>query len=75
MSAKEGTFRLQPSGRWAIVRPGREPIEINSGDVFRLEVGGELRPTRMEHQWGEGYYCIDGYKLRNAMRAAVGVSE
>jgi hypothetical protein len=47
MSEKEGTLRMQPSGRWAVCMPGRKPIEINSGDVFRVEVGGELKPTRI----------------------------
>jgi Domain of unknown function (DUF5348) len=75
MSDKEGVLRLQPSGRWAIMRPGREPFELTSGDVFRVEVDGELRLTRMEHLWGEGYYSIDGYKLRDGMRAAIGSEE
>jgi hypothetical protein len=29
----------------------------------------------MEHLWGEGYYSIDGYKLRDGMRAAIGSEE
>jgi hypothetical protein len=29
------------SGRWAVNRPGRLPGEITSGDLFRVEVGGE----------------------------------
>jgi hypothetical protein len=75
MTDKEGTLHLQPSGRWAILRPRREPFELTSGDVFRVEVDGELRLTRMEHLWGEGYYSIDGYKLRDGMRAAIGSEE
>jgi hypothetical protein len=39
---------MQPSGRWAVCRPGRKPVEINSGELFRVEVDGELKPTRME---------------------------
>ena len=72
MSDKEGVLRLQPSGRWAIMRPGREPFELTSGDVFRVEVDGKLQITRME-LWSEGYYSVDGYKLRDGMRAAIGV--
>jgi hypothetical protein len=57
MSDKEGILQMQPSGRWAICRTGFDPIEITSGDVFRVEVPGEagLRRTRMEHMLGEGY--------------------
>jgi hypothetical protein len=84
MSATEGTLQLQRSGRWTIVRPGRIPVEITSGQVFRVEVDGEMKPTRMEFrhfvgpanvhrlygQSGE-YYSVDGYLLRNGMRAAI----
>jgi Domain of unknown function (DUF5348) len=73
MADKEGTLHLQASGRWAIMRTGREPFELTSGDVFRVEVGGKLQVTRMGHLWGEGYYSVDGYKLRDGMRAAIGV--
>jgi hypothetical protein len=73
MSDKEGVLRLQPSGRWAIIRPGREPFELTSGDVFRVEVDGKLEITRMGHLWSESYYSIEGYTLRDGMRAAIGV--
>jgi Domain of unknown function (DUF5348) len=73
MTDKEGTLHLQASGRWAIIRPGREPFELTSGDVFRVEVGGKLQITRMGHLWSEGYYSIEGYPLRDGMRAAIGV--
>ena len=64
---KEGTLRMQSSGRWAVCRPGQEPVEINAGDVFCIEVPGEagLRRTRMEHMDGEGYYSVNGYNLRD----------
>jgi hypothetical protein len=43
MSEVEGTLRMQPSGRWAICRPDRSPmLELTSGDVFRVEIAGEL---------------------------------
>ena len=73
MLQREGTLHLQASGRWAIMRPGREPFELTSGDVFRVEVDGKLQITRMGHLWGEGYYSVDGYKLRDGMGAAIGV--
>jgi hypothetical protein len=65
-----GILKKQPSGHWAICRPGRDPVEIASGELFRVEVAGELRVTRMEHLWGEGYYSVD--PLRDGMRAAIG---
>jgi hypothetical protein len=48
MSDKEGVLRMIASGRWTIYRPGRLPVEITSGELFRVEVakclGLELRP-------------------------------
>jgi hypothetical protein len=73
MPHREGTLQLQPSGRWAILRLGREPFELTSGDVFRVEVDGKLQITRMGHLWSEGYYSIEGYPLRDGLRAAIGV--
>jgi hypothetical protein len=73
MSEKEGILRMQSSGRWAIMRPGCEPFELTSGDVFRVEVDGKLQITRMEHLRSEGYYSIEGYPLREGKRAAIGV--
>jgi Domain of unknown function (DUF5348) len=73
MTDKEGTLRLQASGRWAIMRTGREPFELTSGDVFRVEVDGKLQITCMGHLSSEGYYSIEGYTLRDGMRAAIGV--
>jgi hypothetical protein len=52
MSEKEGVLRLQSSGRWAVCRSGHDPVEILSGELFRVEVDGELRVTRMEEVWG-----------------------
>ena len=40
MTEKEGVLQMQPSGRWAVCRPGREPVEITSGELFRVEVDG-----------------------------------
>ena len=83
MTEKEGILQMQPSGRWAVCRPGRAPVEITSGEIFRIEVDGELRPTLMEFRHFAGplkgrlyrgqpgeYYSVDGYWLRNGLRVA-----
>ena len=57
------------------VPDGREPVELKSGKVFRVEVDGVLRVTRMRHTPRRGYYAADGYELRDGMRAATGASE
>ena len=75
MSDKEGTLRMMASGRWAIYRLARLPVEIMSGDLFRIEVAGakELKLTRMEYdQIDRQYYSIDDYPLRDGLRAAIG---
>ena len=78
MSEKEGILRKTASGRWAVYRPGRLPVEITSGELFRVEVEGakELQLTRMEYRHlpgGDGaYYSVDGYPLRDGLRAAIG---
>jgi len=66
MEGKEGILRKQTSGRWAVCRTGREPVEIKSGKVFRVEVDGVLRVTRMRHTPRRGYYAADGYELATA---------
>jgi hypothetical protein len=74
MSEKEGTLLMMPSGRWAICRPGETPHAITAGERFRIEFQGELHPTRMEfrHSPRRGYYTVDGYPLRDGLRAAIG---
>jgi uncharacterized protein DUF5348 len=70
MTEKEGTLRMMASGRWAVYRPGRLPVEITSGESFRVKVDGELQLTRMEYNRnGRRYYSVDGYPVR---RAAIG---
>ena len=69
---KEGTLQMQPGGRWAICRPGRMPHEITSGGVFRVEVDGKLKMTRMAIAQGGAYCSVEGYVLRSGMRAAIG---
>ena len=71
MTDKDGTLQLQPSGRWAICRLGLDPVEITAGELFRVEVAGELKLTRMEYGAGE-YYRTDGYPLRDGLHAAIG---
>ena len=75
MTEKEGVLQMQLSGRWAVCRPGRAPVEIASGELFRVEIDGELKVTRMDFQnagsIGE-YYSVDGYRLLNGLRAAIG---
>ena len=67
MIEKVGILRTQPSGRWALCRPGHPPVEITSGYPFRVEVDGELRVTRMEYRHfdrgGGEYYSVDGYRF------------
>jgi hypothetical protein len=36
MTDKEGVLQMQPTGRWAVCRPGRAPVEVTSGEVFRI---------------------------------------
>jgi hypothetical protein len=84
MTDNEGRLRMQPSGRWAIVRPGRRPVVLYTGETFLVEVAGELKPTRMEFRHFTGpmkghtlrgqpgeYYSVDDYHLANGMRAAL----
>jgi hypothetical protein len=81
VSEKKGTLSMTSSGRWAVCRPWREPVEIKCGELFRVEVAGAsgLQLTRMgssivpirQGSWRAVYYSVDGYPLRNGMRAAV----
>jgi hypothetical protein len=79
MSEKAGTLRMTPSGRWVVDRPGRWPVEITSGEPFRVEVDGEIRLTRMEFRHFNGgggeYYSVHGYPLRDGLRAAFGAED
>jgi Domain of unknown function (DUF5348) len=73
MTDKESILRMQPSGRWAVCRPGHAPVEITSGEAFRVEDPSKegLQRTRMEHD-AEGYYSVHGHHLHDGLRAAVG---
>ena len=77
MSDREGTLQMQPSGRWAVVLPEQVPVEITSGDFFRVEVDGELKLTHMDWAPGERgwYYSVDGYQLHDGLRAAIGAED
>ena len=76
MSTKEGVLRRQSNRRWAIVRPDHDPYVLTSGEVFRVEVDGKLALTRMAfasaRRGGGEYYSVDGFELRNGLRAATG---
>jgi hypothetical protein len=50
------------------------PVEITSGERFRIEFLGEMPLTRMEFRNSprRGYYTVDGYPLRDGLRAAIG---
>jgi hypothetical protein len=75
---KEGYLRMQPSGRWAVVRFGCEPVEITSAELFRGVVNGGLQVRRMEYGHGHdarGYYAVGGPELRNGTRAAISSGE
>jgi hypothetical protein len=87
---KEGIVRLHASGRWAVCQPGRELVEIDAGDAFRIEVPdvGGLQLTAMAFrrftvllngcdsggQAGE-YFSTDRYHLRDGLRAAIVIGE
>jgi hypothetical protein len=71
MTDNDGTLRMLPSGRWAVLRTGRDSVQIRSGELFRVEVDGQLKLTRMEYAPRSGYYSIDGYPLFDGLRAAI----
>jgi hypothetical protein len=51
------------------------PVEITSGELYRVEVAGVtgLQLTRMEYNHTDRcYYAVDGYPLRDGLRAAIG---
>jgi hypothetical protein len=75
MPERIGILRMQPSRRWSVCRPGHEPSEITSGEVFRIEADGVLHVRRMEYAPGRGYYAVGGPELRSGMRAAIGSRE
>ena len=68
MSTKEGILRMMASGQWAIYRPGRLPVEITSGELFRVEVADVegLQYNHTERQC----YSVDGYPLREHVSRA-----
>jgi hypothetical protein len=73
MSDKDGTLQMQPSGRWAVCRLGHDPVEITSGELYRIEVDGKLQVRRMDYAPGwRGYYAVGGPPLCAGMRAVIG---
>jgi hypothetical protein len=69
MTETQGTLRMLPSGEWAIQAPGREPVPIVAGEIFLLEVAGELKQTRMEQRADGEYVSVNGYRLADGLRA------
>jgi hypothetical protein len=74
----ESTLCLQPSGQWAIVAPGREPVNIVAGEVFLLEVLGErkMKQVRMMQRDGQWRAMLSSsghierrVELRDGLRA------
>ena len=74
MIEEAGILRVMPSGLWAMCRPGETPHEITAGDLFLIEFAGKLQLTRMKFRYRprRGYYTVDGYPLRDGLRAAIG---
>jgi hypothetical protein len=73
MTDAMGTLKLQSNGRWLIERPNGNHTELSSGSAFRVGVDGKLKLTHLEFAHGEGggrYYSVDGYPLRDGLRAA-----
>jgi hypothetical protein len=50
---------------------GHEPVEIPVGEIFQIEVVGsqELRRARMEMRPSGECYTVQGYSLRDGLRA------
>jgi hypothetical protein len=74
MTEKEGTLRMMASGRWAVYRPGRLPVEP-SGDLFRVEVAGAtaLQITRLDTitpQSHDHALYANGHQLKNSRHAS-----
>ena len=64
----EGTLIMLPSGQWAIAAPGREPVNIQAGEIFLLEVQGERRMMRVRMEWKDGRWYAVLYTGRGARR-------
>ena len=54
MSEKEGTLHMMASGRWAVYCPGRLPVEITSGELFRVEVNRRATGRRSDRPHSVG---------------------
>lgn len=73
-SIDRGPLRFNAiSQRWEIrgAITGTLLHEITSGDVVFVDVGGEMKLTRIEHSSQNGYYSIDGYRLSDGIEAAL----
>lgn len=76
-SLDRGPLKLNPWGRWEIrswhdnghVRP---LAELSSGDVVFVDVGGEMKRTRIEFDHAsKRYVSIHGYRLADGIEAAL----
>jgi len=65
----EGTLIMLPSGQWAIAAPGREPVNIQAGEIFLLEVQGERKPMRVRMERKEGEWLAFFSGARSGRRA------
>jgi hypothetical protein len=74
MNEKEGILRMMASGQWAVCRPGETRQELTAGDLSLIEFAGKLQLTRMKcpYRPRRGYYTVDGYSLRDGLRAETG---
>ena len=50
---------------------GRRLWELISGDVVFVDVGAEMKLTRIEDEQGAGYMPIDDYRLGDGVMAAL----
>jgi hypothetical protein len=72
-----GQLRLNSNGRWEIVRPFGERVEITSGTMIEVYVYSERRwiPTRIESRcldippYTAEYYSVDGIPLYSGLPA------
>jgi hypothetical protein len=62
-----------PAGGWAIAAPGRAPVAITEGEVFKIEVAGKMNLARMERRrrpdGTSEWVTAQGYELRDGLRA------
>ena len=67
-------MRMMASGQWAVCRPGETRQELTAGDLFLIEFASKLQLKRMKCRYRPRRGCctVDGYPLRDGLRAAIG---